>query len=148
MDRHDMMCKYTLHIALEKMRASVTTLSWPSVWGKRVFLTFGNIFYYSQKHPIDALNYFLFFPVYFVSFHNRERRWLALGFWSGSQLVLISTASPKSSEVRLAYTSGQSGSRSPFHGRMQHLLHIWSTSQSLFNLGSPFCCTDWIPVAA
>lgn len=83
MDRHDMMCKYTLHIALEKNITSVTTLSRPRVWGERVFLTFGKrreIFYYSQKHPTNALRWFLILPVYFISSHVRGRRWLAFGF--------------------------------------------------------------------
>jgi len=86
------------------------------------------IFYYSQKYPINALNWFLILAVFFRSSHVRETRWLAFGFPvdQDGQLVLISTAPPKSSEVRLTYTSGQSGSISSFYRRLRHLLPIWS----------------------
>lgn len=83
MDRHDMMCKYTLHIALEKKSEQVSPLCHGQECeerGSSWLLEMREITYYSQKHPISALNCFLIFPVYFVSSHVRERGWLALGF--------------------------------------------------------------------
>lgn len=113
----------------KKIVTSVTTLSWPRVWGEGVFLSLEmrEIFYYSQKHPINALNWSLILPVYFVSSHVKEGRWLPGGF-PVDQPVSWCWSAPKSSEVRLTYTSGQSGSVSSFHRRLRHLLPIWSAS--------------------
>lgn len=46
-------------------------------------LTFGKaseILFFPQEHLINALSWFLILPVYFISSHVRETRWLVLGF--------------------------------------------------------------------
>lgn len=72
------------------------------------------IFYYSQKHPINALNYSLIFPVYFVSSHARERGWLALGYAVDQALSWCWSAQLHPSPVKWGWLT-PADSLAPYH---------------------------------
>lgn len=82
--------------------------------GSSWLLEMREIFYYSQKHPINALNSFLIFPVYFVSSHVRDRRWLALGFAVDQAVSWCWSAQLHPSPVKWGWLT-PAESLSPYH---------------------------------
>lgn len=72
------------------------------------------IFYYSQKHPINALNWSLILPVYFISSHVRETRWLAFGFAVDQTVSWCWSAQLHQSPVKLGWLT-PADSLAPYH---------------------------------
>lgn len=71
-------------------------------------------FIFPQEHLINALSWFLILPVYFISSHVRETRWLVLGFPADQALSWCWSAQPQQSPVKLGWLT-PADSLAPYH---------------------------------